>query len=97
MQIGKKIAFAVESGWYRALVAHSFLKGEQLTEHPTDLLLGTVESQDDLGVWIKPDERYSYFPASSVLVPWRFIVSAIPLGQEEEKRLLGFSRTQTDR
>jgi hypothetical protein len=92
MQVGRRIAFAVESSWYRTLEAHNFLRGGQLDDHPTDLLLGTIESDDINGVWIKPDERFSEFSKSSLLVPWRYILAASLLGPDEESKLLGFHR-----
>jgi hypothetical protein len=92
MQVGRRIAFAVESSWYKTLAAHNFLRGGQLDDHPTDLLLGTVESNDLNGVWIKPDERFSEFSKGSLLVPWRYIVAAALLGPDEEAKLHGFSR-----
>ncbi|HXR39203.1 MAG TPA: hypothetical protein VN776_08920 [Terracidiphilus sp.] len=92
MQAGRRIAFAVDSLWYRTLEAHNFLKGGQLDDHPTDLLVGTIESDDLNGVWIKPDERFSEFPKGSLLVPWRYIVAAALLGPDEEANLLGFPR-----
>jgi hypothetical protein len=91
MKVGRRIALAVESSWYRTLEAHNFLRGSQLDDHPTDLLLGTIESDDLNGVWIKPDERFSEFSKGSLLVPWTYIVAAALLGPDEEARLPGFS------
>jgi hypothetical protein len=92
MQLGKRIALAVESHWYNALEGHKFLIGGQMGDHPTDVLVGTVESDDLSGVWIKPDERFSEFSKSPLFVPWRFIVSAVLLGPDDEAKLIGFSR-----
>lgn len=90
MQRGRRIALAVDSQWYRTVEDHSFLKEGQLSSHPTDLLLGTIESDDPIGVWLKPDERYSSFSETSLLVPWRFIVAAMLLGPNDEAKLVGF-------
>jgi len=90
MQVGRRVALAVESQWYRALEPHNFIKGSQIEDHPTDLLIGSIESDDLNGVWIKPDEAFSQFPKASLLVPWRFIVAAMLLGPDDETKLVGF-------
>ncbi len=92
MQVGRRVAFAVDSQWYRTLEAHNFLKGGQVGDHPTDLLIGAIESDDVNGAWIRPDERFSEFSKSTLLVPWRYIVAAALIGPEEEPNLLGFPR-----
>jgi hypothetical protein len=92
MEIGRKIALAVDSQWYRTIEGHKFLKGSQLTDHPSDVLVGTLVMYDDPnGLWIKPDERFSEFSKGSLFVPWRFVISAVLLGKDEEK-LIGFSK-----
>jgi hypothetical protein len=91
MQNGKRVGFVVDSEWYRTLAAHNFLKNSQLNDHPTDLLVGTVESDDLTGVWIKPDDGFSEFSKASLLVPWRYIVAAVLFGPDDEKKLSGFS------
>jgi hypothetical protein len=92
MQVDRKTAFAVDSQWYKSLAEHKFLKDSQICDHPTDLLIGSVESEDANGVWIKPDERFSEFSKGSLFIPWRYIVSAVLLGADEEARFLGFGR-----
>jgi hypothetical protein len=96
MQSNRKVALAVDSEWYRALQSHKFLQGAQWQEHPTDVLVGTVDSEDAIGVWIKPDERFSEFSKASLLVPWRYIVSAVHLGPDEEQKMLGFLTQMPD-
>ena len=90
---GRKIALAVDAQWYRAVEAHRFLKnGTKNAGQATDLLTGTIESLDDMnGVWLKPDEDDSDFSKASMLVPWRFIVTAMLMGPDEENSLRGFS------
>lgn len=91
---GRRIALAVDVNWYKALEGHAFLKNGQVfgPDHPTDVLIGTVQSADDVtGIWIKPSERMSTFPKASMLVPWRFIVSAMLMDADEEKKLTGFA------
>jgi hypothetical protein len=92
MQVGKKIAVVVETIWYRQLVGVNFLTNAQIEDNPTDMLVGTTVSEEPNGIWLKPDQRYSPFSKSSLFIPWRFIWSAIVLGAEEEKQMLGFPR-----
>ena len=92
MQVGRRIALAVDSQWYKTLEDHRFLKGSQIEDHPTDLLVGSVESDDPNGVWIKPDKRFSDYPAASLFVPWQFIVAAMLLGPDDDTKFLGFHR-----
>ena len=90
MQVVRRIALAVDSQWYKSLEAHNFLKESQFGSHPTDLLIGAIESEDINGIWIKPDNRFSNFSKSTLLVPWRHVVSAALLGQDEEASMLRF-------
>lgn len=90
---GRKIALAVDAQWYRAVEAHRFLKnGPKNVDQPTELLTGSIESLDDInGVWLKPDDDDSDFSKGSMLIPWRFVVTAMLMGPDEEKILRGFS------
>lgn len=90
---GRKIAIAVDAQWYRAVEAHKFLKnGPETPDQSADLLMGTIESIDDInGIWLKPDEKNSDFSKASMLIPWRFIVTAMLMGPDEENSLKGFS------
>lgn len=90
---GRRIALAVDAQWYSAVEGHGFLKnGSKNAEHPTELLTGCTESLDDVnGVWMKPDEDDSDFSKASMLIPWRFIITAMLMGPDEEKSLRGFS------
>lgn len=92
IQTGRRVALAVDAPWYNAIQEHRFLKnGQTNKEHPTDLLTGQIESLDDPnGLWIKPSEYSSDYPAASLFVPWRFIVGAMLLGPDDEKRFPGF-------
>jgi len=91
MEIGRKIALAVDSQWYKTIEAHKFLRESQMDDHPTDILVGTIDSDDPNGLWIKPSESYSLFSKSSLFIPWRVIVSAILLGPDEDS-LIGFGK-----
>lgn len=91
---GRRIALAVDVNWYKALEGLAFLKDGQVfgPDHHTDVLIGTVQFADDVnGIWIKPSERMSAFPKASMIVPWRFIVSAMLMDADEEKKLTGFA------
>jgi hypothetical protein len=94
MQIkaGRRIALAVETGWYQTLQGHNVLKNA-IPGHPTDILIGIVEELDlPHGVWIKPDDRFSDSSKSSLFVPYRFIVAAVLLDVDDEAKILkGFS------
>jgi hypothetical protein len=89
---GRKIALAVDAQWYKAVEAHRFLKdGPKNAEQPTELLSGSIEDLDDInGVWLKPDEKDSDFSKASLFIPWRFIVTAMLMGPDEEQKLRGF-------
>jgi hypothetical protein len=91
MQIGRRVAVIVHAMWYEALEGHRVLKDRQLADHPTDLLVATIESDAPAGLWVKPDERFSDFPKSSLFIPWQSIVAAVLLDTDEEPKLRGFA------
>ena len=93
---GRRIALAVDVNWYKAAEGHGMLKNGPLQgitqDNPTDLLIGTIQSSNDMnGLWIKPSDLNSAFPKASMLVPWRFIVGAMLMDADEEKKLTGFA------
>jgi hypothetical protein len=97
IDVGRKIALAVDANWYRALQGHRFLKGgNQNTESPTDLMIATIESLEEPGgMWVKPDERFSDFSKSPLFIPWIYVWSAVFLGPDEDKKLAGFRSSMT--
>ena len=85
---GRKIALAVERGWYKTIAKHKFLKDSSLIEHSTEVFAAVVEDLNGMhGIWVRPDERFSDFPESSLFVPWSVIIAAVLLGPDDEKKL----------
>ena len=85
---GRKIALAVDSNWYQILAGHRFFKNSQPAEHPTNMFAATIEDlSGSNGIWVKPDARFSDFPEGLLFVPWRFIVAAVVLGPDDERKL----------
>ena len=85
---GRKIALAVDREWYKTIAKHRFLKGSSLVEHSTEVFVAVAEDLNGPhGIWVKPDERFSDFPESSLFVPWHVIIAAVLVGPGEEKKL----------
>jgi hypothetical protein len=88
IEVGRRIALAVDSEWYRILQEHRFLKGAAITAHPTDLITASVESLDfPHGIWVKPDEKSSDYPKAAMFIPWRFIFAAVLLDADDEAKM----------
>ncbi len=92
---GREVALAVTSDWYKVLVKHWFLKNPTTQDGATELLRATLaDLESPHGMWVKPHEDFSPYPAASLFVPWAVIVAAILLGPDEAKNL-GFGKPRS--